>query len=113
MVEMVEAAVTDKFLNENIIAKIANNLKQSIQNKQPVINQKQANNLNAFLTDPKMQQRMQFIAIQNLVTSFIGSLKQIQDESEKRKAIQQFYNTWSQQTDPRLLKLVMQKHKLM
>lgn len=99
-----------KFINETIISKItswAQNMAKTGQG-----NKKQASALASFLQSSKMQQKMQEVAVEQLVQGFSQALTTITDKEAKQNAINQFWSTWKDRTNQGLLLQMMKKYKL-
>lgn len=73
---------------------------------------KKAASLAKFIADPKMQIKMQEVAIENLVKGFADSIKDIEDPKEKKKKIAKFYMTWKQKTNSSILASMLKKYNL-
>jgi len=97
-------------LTEGFLAKInawAENMKKSGGG-----NKKQASALASFMGDAQMQNKMQEVAVDQLVQSFSQALASIKDANAKQNAVEQFWSTWKDKTNQTILSNVMKKYKL-
>lgn len=97
-------------LDEGILNKIADWANKI--NPQNAEQTKDASALSDFIRDPKMQRQMQIVAVEQLVKSFAATANKA-PAPDKKKAVQQFYNTWKTKTDPTLLQAALKKYKLL
>lgn len=97
-------------LTEGLLAKInawAESMKKSGSG-----NKKQASALATFMGNSQMQNKMQEVAVEQLVQSFTEALATVKDANAKQNAVNQFWITWKDKTNQTILSNVMKKYKL-